>query len=171
MSLLHPMRPSQLAAEVGGRIHRDLLRWLGGVAVVVNLAAVPNKGIIWANLTTADISAYFEASGAGSPGAAYEGWALCNGANGTPDLSGKFIRSSHSDAGPTGVTDDASHAHSATVSAPSATVSVEEGTELVFEEPASGTHTHDISLGASSNTDNMPAYHELIPLMRLEITA
>lgn len=40
-------------------------------------------------MSNADISTYFESSGLGKSGTIYEGWAICNGSNGTWDYRGR----------------------------------------------------------------------------------
>jgi hypothetical protein len=66
-------------------------------AVSSSASSFPPKGIINANLTAAEIASYL-------------GWAICNGSNGTPDLSSRFVRESVTGAGSIGGS-DASHTH------------------------------------------------------------
>lgn len=44
-----------------------------------------------------DPSLYFDGTGKGLTTAEWDGWALCNGANGTPNLTDRFIASAHMD--------------------------------------------------------------------------
>lgn len=50
----------------------------------------PKRGIIAYSPDRA-VNDLFDASGKGKPGTAVQGWAICNGSNGTPDLRGRFV--------------------------------------------------------------------------------
>ncbi len=58
-------------------------------AQFIGEGVVPAGGIMMYSGTTG--ATRFDASGLGVTGTAYEGWALCNGLNGTPDLRGRFV--------------------------------------------------------------------------------
>lgn len=65
-------------------------------------ALVPPKGIIWANLSAADVADNFDDQGRGLAGTAFYWWQICNGNNDSPSLSGLFVRASVTAAGTTG---------------------------------------------------------------------
>jgi hypothetical protein len=70
-------------------ISRALHRWLVDFRSFVGFGAVPVGGIVGTNLTLADVTgadAYFDATGLGLAGR-WQGWAICNGNNGTPVLA------------------------------------------------------------------------------------
>lgn len=52
---------------------------------------MPVGGIIMYSATEADINRYFNNVGEGLPGSPVEGWAICNGEKGRPDLRGRFV--------------------------------------------------------------------------------
>jgi microcystin-dependent protein len=52
------------------------------------IGMVPAGGIV---MFYGEIDAAFDEQGAGRAGTPYEGWQLCNGGNGSPDLRGRFI--------------------------------------------------------------------------------
>ncbi len=81
-----------------------------------NLAAeldqlMPPKSIVATYLTGPEISARFSGTGLGNADTAYEGWAICNGNNGTPNLAGRFLRFNATAAGATGGSDTSPHTH------------------------------------------------------------
>jgi len=102
MSLVHAINPSQDVSDAFGKIHPDLLRWLQSLASAVNKAAVPENGIVFASLSAANVSAYFDANGLGDERGPYDGWAICNGNNGTPDLTDSMVRADVAGAGGSG---------------------------------------------------------------------
>lgn len=237
-----------MAALQGKRdtFSREFIQWLRGLVFVANVGPVPPLGIVWANLSAGDITTYFT-SGLGNVGMAYEGWAICNGSNGTPNLADRFVRAKVTGAGATGGSDTLAHTHAidhdhgsftsgshtlTTSEIPSHTHGVGTlaaanesththqglvvgGTIPVVMDAAAGAtrrtltytaadntgnaivtaagdaHTHSLSgstasagtdgghthavdppsltgtSGAASNTENRPAYYELVPLMRV----
>lgn len=52
------------------------------------------KEITW---FSGDPNTYFDGTGKGLATAEWDGWALCNGANGTPNMTDRFIASAHMD--------------------------------------------------------------------------
>jgi hypothetical protein len=54
-------------------------------------------GIVPHNLSAAQIAASFDGTGLGLY--EYTGWAICNGLNGTPDLTDLYIKHSNATAG------------------------------------------------------------------------
>lgn len=88
--ILHSLRPSQLAAEVSGALHRDVFRWLGKITNAINWWTCPPRTIIAADVTAGDLASSFDATGLGIVAGPYDGWAICNGENDTPDLSSTF---------------------------------------------------------------------------------
>jgi hypothetical protein len=97
---------------------------------------IPLKGIICANLSAADIAANFVA-GLGTVGT-YVGWAICDGGNGTPNLTDKFIRSKVTGAGATGGADAVAHTHSVDPAS--------------FTSGAGSVHSHSTPSGTSGDT-------------------
>lgn len=55
---------------------------------ISGIGMVPPGGII---MFSGDVGKAFDASGTGFPNTPYEGWQLCNGKKGTPDLQDRFI--------------------------------------------------------------------------------
>lgn len=109
--MIAPLRNTQLAVETAGYIHRDLFRWLNLVAKGVNQSALPGE-IRTVKLSSDDVSDNFDASGLGIVDGTYDGWAICNGNNDTPSLSGLFLRFAVTAAGGTGGSDSSAHTHS-----------------------------------------------------------
>jgi hypothetical protein len=87
--MIQMMRPGQLAADIGGAIHRDFVRWLTQLVSTISLGIVPARGILSAKLSGAEVLANFDATGLGNRNGPYDGWAICNGSNGTDDWSGQ----------------------------------------------------------------------------------
>jgi len=97
------------------------------------------------------------------------GWVLCNGANGTPNLTDRFIIHADADSGGTnnvGATGGAStHTHSGGVTGgPSATVHVDDNSGGTDYNVGSETHTHTLSTTGSSS--NVPKYYALAYIMK-----
>lgn len=84
-------------ASFGGNASFD-----GAVSVVENVSArgqitgigMPPPGSILA--FSGDVSKAFDANGTGMKGTPYEGWQICNGNNGSPDLRNRFLVSTGS---------------------------------------------------------------------------
>lgn len=129
---------SQLAADVGGAVHRHLHKWISELAKFTNQTTVPPKGIVMCNLSAQDVADYFDATGLGLVRKLYEGWAICNGSNGTPSLDGKFPRFEVASAGTTGGSDSASHTHA---------IDHDHGS---FTSGAGSAHTHSVGLTADA---------------------
>ena len=131
----------------------------------------------------------------GSPTLLPSGWVLCDGANGTPDLQGKFILGAETDLGTVGgakkhthsVMGLGVHTHSAST-APAQThshtvTSSTEGTGAIrsgLDATAEGTipaHTHDVTAKSGSHThslsetyddyDDYPPFYNLCYVMRV----
>lgn len=85
--MISMMRPGQLAADIGGAIHRDFFRWLSSIVQTISFGIVPARGIVAAKLSAPEVADNFDATGLGNRGGPYDGWAICNGANGTDDWS------------------------------------------------------------------------------------
>ena len=158
---LQPLKAGQLVAGRDGVLHPDLVRWMNRLTSIVNTGAVPAGTIVLRDIPAADVTGYFDATGLGIADGPYDGWAVCNGSNGTPNLSDKFPRISATGSGGTGGTDDSSHTHDIDHTHASETVQSGAGAD-VATEAFTGTS------GAASATDNRPAYYELVALMRLE---
>jgi microcystin-dependent protein len=131
----------------------------------------------------------------GTTGTIPTGWALCNGGNGTPNLTDKFIVGagnaygvsetggykdatlvSHNHTGSTG----GAGGHSHTYSKPSGSSSFQSGgtigggTAITGSSSTStssvGNHTHSVSIstkGSSGTNKNLPPYYALAYIMRL----
>lgn len=102
---ISPLRAAQPAAEPGGALHRDFYRWLNLLLAQSNSNVLPIGSIVGANLSAADIALYFS-SGLGVDGNRWEGWAICDGSNGTPNLDGKWVRYETAEAGGSGNIDE-----------------------------------------------------------------
>lgn len=96
-----PLRAAQPAAELGGALHRDFYRWLNLLLAQSNRNVMPIGAILGAKLSAADVALYFS-SGLGIAGERWEGWAICDGANGTPNLDGKWVRYETTESGGSG---------------------------------------------------------------------
>lgn len=55
---------------------------------ILGIGMVPPGGIV---MFSGDIDKSFDAEGTGRKNTPYEGWQLCNGKNGAPDLRGRFV--------------------------------------------------------------------------------
>ena len=164
-----------------------------GNAVIAEIAGgnpgtIPIKGIIFAYLTAQNIIDYFDATGLGDAGS-FIGWAICNGSNGTPDGRGKFFRLPDAwttGAGATGGNDAVAHTHTGG----SLCADIDFFTNAIkynyaahnstakykFNPTQSGSDdTSALTAGVvvsgttsgASNTENRPAYVELVALMRV----
>lgn len=56
--------------------------------VILGIGMVPPGGVV---MYSGDISQTFDAAGTGRQDTPYQGWQLCNGKNGSPDLQDRFI--------------------------------------------------------------------------------
>lgn len=159
---------SQAMAAIEGRgesFSREFLQWLRGIVFVLNVGPVPPKGIVWANISAADIAAYFT-GGLGNTGEAYEGWAICDGNNGTPNLSDRFVRAKVTGAGATGGADTMAHTHAIDHDHAAFTSATESGhTHAIDHDHASFTsatesgHTHAIDHDHASFTSGASSGH------------
>jgi hypothetical protein len=102
------------------------------------------------------------------------GWALCNGANGTPDLRDRFIWGASDGENPGVTGGSTSHTHS--VNPPNTQTTVpNEGSNVIFGSPApvsfaaSEAHTHDVNIASftSGSTTTLPPYFKLAFIMKL----
>lgn len=102
--------------------------------------AVPPKGIVMASLSATEVTANFDATGLGI--GSYVGYAICNGSNGTPDLTDRFVRANVAGGGATGGADSSAHTHA---------IDHDHGS---FTSGDESSHTHDAgSLFADINID------------------
>lgn len=108
---------------------------------------IPSKVIVFAYLDAGTILAKFDGTGLGLD--EFSPFAICNGNNGTPDLSNRFLRAVTGAAGAIGGVD------SQTTGAPSAVAGRQGGAS----NTPTDTHTHSF--------DNRPAFFELTALMKL----
>ena len=102
------------------------------------------------------------------------GWALCNGANGTPDLQDRFICGTFTGENPGATGGAGSHTHS--VNPPNTQTSViNEGPNVIWGSPvavsyaASEAHTHDVNIASftSGSAATLPPYFKLAFIMKL----
>ncbi|TRX62712.1 hypothetical protein FNH22_01040 [Fulvivirga sp. M361] len=78
--------PGTNALSVNGAV--NIQNNLTVTGTIDGIGTVPEGGII---MWSGNVTASFETNGSGRTGTQYEGWALCNGNNNTPNLSGRFI--------------------------------------------------------------------------------
>lgn len=95
-----------------------------------------------------------------------DGWALCDGSNNTPDLSGLFVR--HADGllfhvGDIGGTSTHNHTVAGTTLSSPTTTNVQSGTGTVVSSSA---HVHTFST-ISGNAGTVPPYMALCYIMKL----
>lgn len=67
------------------------------VGTITGVGMVPPGGVL---MQSGSLNNHYDSSGKGIRGTPYEGWAVCNGENGTPDLQDRFIVGAGRDAGP-----------------------------------------------------------------------
>lgn len=98
------------------------------------------------------------------------GWALCNGTNGTPDLSGKFVMGTDG-SHPPGATGGAS-AHEHTFTGDGHSHDLATGTEVSDDTPE-GAHSHATTTSPATGTTqyvaHLPNYRALCYIMKLPI--
>lgn len=91
-----------------------------------------------------------------------DGWSICDGTNGTPDLREKFVRGTAGTVGSTGGCGEHCHILCGCLGCPiggcGAYVTVASGCEYIV---ASYSHTHELDLSLESGA-NIPPYYELI---------
>lgn len=149
---------------------------------------LPPGAIIPCNLLTATITADFT-GGLGDVGSDYEGWAICDGNNGTPNLANKFIRSKVTGSGGSGGSDSGAHTHGLSANGGAAIYYHAVGDDLYLGAdaavPTFTTSHWDQNIGGSANvanvaatplvgntdsasaTENRPVYYELVFLMKV----
>lgn len=112
---------------------------------------VPVGAIVFAALSAANIAALFT-SGLGNVGEAWEDWAICDGANGTPSLAAKFVRASVVESGGTGGSDSSAHTHA---------VDHDHGS---FSSDAEAAHTHSVTSNVSvdAHSSHTHQYSEIV---------
>ena len=93
MSTRLPMfRPGQEIADgLRAVINRHVYDWLSALRRLVVFGSVPVGGVILVRISAAVVASDFDATGLGITGRQFEGWAICNGSNGTDDLNGVFL--------------------------------------------------------------------------------
>lgn len=124
----------------------------------------PPKAIVPFHLSAGDISTYFSGTGLGINGTPYQNWAICNGNNGTPDMTDKFVRGTAGAAGGTGGSDTHAHtvdSHSHTMAHTHSTPNHQHQTEIGWDsggtlymkgaDPASG-HIDEASVQRHTQT-------------------
>ena len=106
-----------------------------------------------------------------------DGWVECDGSvlsdgdsvydgQTLPDLNGdnRFLRG-NSTSGGTGGQDVNSHTHSATTSAPSATLTYLSESGSTY---ATGSHTHTVNTSVPSDTENRPPFYNVVWIFRFK---
>jgi hypothetical protein len=111
------------------------------------VGVTPIKGVVMADLSGSDITAYFDGTGLGIVGQPWENWALCNGNNGTRNLTGKFLRLSTAAAGGVGGADSSAHTHA---------VDHDHGS---FTSGSEAAHTHAVDPGSFTSGDEAAHTH------------
>lgn len=101
-------------------------------------ATIPIGLVVFASLSGADIASYSTA-GLGNTGQRWDGWAICDGANGTPNLADKFLRANVGAAGATGGSDSSAHTHA---------IDHDHGS---FTSGSEAAHTHGVTSNVSVN--------------------
>lgn len=93
-----------------------------------------------------------------------EGWQLCNGTNGTPDLRGRFVMGVLTGENPGGTGGSTTHTHTASMSASNSRIWIDDnsGGSDYWGAPAS--HTHTITVNTSSN---LPPYFKIAYIMKM----
>ena len=93
------------------------------------------------------------------------GWALCDGTNGTPNLTAKFVIHADSDSGGTfDVGDTSAAAIAATNGAPSATTTVDNDGAGSTVLVASSAHVHTVTI-----SPDIPPYYALAYIQRISV--
>jgi len=140
-----PSPLQEIASPTGGLDHSWFI-WLQRLILEMHQSLVPPKSIVPTNLSAADIADNFDGTGKGNAGGPYEWWAICNGNNDTPNLSGRYLKGSTTSGGTLG--------GSASTDASSTNDDVSAGAGL---EVALSTHTHSVD----------PLHMEAVFLMKL----
>lgn len=126
----------------------------------------------------------------GNPSTIPQGWALCNGSNGTPDLRGRFIAgydpndADYNTVGNTGGQKSNNATHQVTIDPPPQTFTSAQSNAPRYGSLSSNTngdvryynHTHDVTVdissfnvttGPPSDPENRPPYYVLAYIMKL----
>jgi len=148
----------------------------------INVAGVSNPTTPRGGIIMYSGTWNFDATGLGT--GPLVGWALCNGNNGTPNLSNRFVRSTVTSGGlgVTGGTTTHTHivdSHSHSVDPPPTTTSFEsnfDGAESTGIDMADAHHTHTLDIapfssGAASPgtsfSEHLPPFFQLAFIMKL----
>lgn len=188
MSSFVPLPTGQTVIEgsPSSRIGSFFHRWLTDFRAFVGFGVVPVGCIVSAVLTSAQVAALFDSDGLGKTGR-FQGWQICNGNNGSPDLDATFLRWAVAESGGVGGSDSSAHTHAAGDLVANIRVSAASGKILAESIAHDFTSDAEVALGgitdvagssanatvidgttdAASATDNRPAYYELVPLLRV----
>jgi len=93
-----------------------------------------------------------------------EGWQLCDGTNGTPDLRGRFVMGVSSGENPGATGGASTHTHSGTASASSQRIWIDDNSGGTDYWGSPSSHTHPISIDAASH---LPPYYKLAYIMKM----
>jgi len=94
-----------------------------------------------------------------------EGWQLCDGTNGTPDLRGRFVMGVSSGENPGATGGASTHTHSGTASASSQRIWIDDNSGGTDYWGSPSSHTHPISIDASNH---LPPYYKLAYIMKMQ---
>lgn len=94
-----------------------------------------------------------------------DGWALCDGNNGTPDLTDRFVQGAGGTKNPGDTGGSGSHTHD--FSAGSHRHSIDDGAEIAAGEDFDDQTELEVVTGTTDAGLNIPSYYALAYIMRL----
>lgn len=74
------------------RQNEEFQRLFASIVPLIQATVFPIGSILAADITAINITIYFDSTGRGKSGLRWAGWAICNGNNGTKNLTGKVLR-------------------------------------------------------------------------------
>lgn len=93
-----------------------------------------------------------------------EGWQLCDGTNGTPDLRGRFVMGVSSGENPGATGGATTHTHTGSTSSSSHSIWIDDNSGGSDYWGAPNYHTHSITMNSS---DNLPPYFKIAYIMKI----
>lgn len=93
-----------------------------------------------------------------------EGWQLCNGTNGTPDLRERFVMGVSSGENPGATGGATTHTHTGSTSSSSHSIWIDDNSGGSDYWGAPNYHTHSITMNPS---DNLPPYFKIAYIMKI----